>query len=173
MAKAAFLSASLLALAAPTRADEALLAKYRGAADACWASAAGDITHTESCRSLVFDACTLGEPGGQSNQGMSHCLYADAAFWDEKLNALWGHAMAVVRDADAADMEYAPDFAVRAERLRDAQRAWIAFRDAQCAFDYAVFGDGSLRLLLYPGCLADMTFDRVTDLMSIISQFEG
>ena len=32
-----------------------------------------------------------------------------------------------------------PEFANRAKALRDAQRAWIRFRDAECGLAYAVW----------------------------------
>ena len=164
------LAALVVGLAAPAQADEALLAAHRGAADACWASVLGQPERVEGCSDLVFEACSA-TPDGQSNLGMSHCLYAEADFWDEKLNAEWQRLIPLVRETDAVDAAFGPEYAVREDKLRAAQRAWIAFRDAQCAFDYAIPGGGSLRQLYYPGCLADLTRERVADLLSIGMEF--
>ncbi len=66
-----------------------------------------------------------GEPGGMSTMGMAGCIAAEVAWWDEKLNDEWPRVMAAARERDEADREYAPGYAVRAEKLRAAQRAWI------------------------------------------------
>jgi uncharacterized protein YecT (DUF1311 family) len=162
-----------LALAAPAAADDALLAAYRGPADACWARAEGDLARAEACNGVLSEACMEGEPGGMSNTGMSQCLYAEAAFWDEKLNQEWARVMALVAEADTADRAIDPGYAVREDKLRAAQRAWIAFRDAQCGFDYSIHGGGSMRLLYYPSCLSDMTYARVRDLLGLAVEFGG
>lgn len=166
--------ALILALAAaPALGDDALLTKYRGAMDACWSEVGGDVSRAQDCLGKLSDACMEGEPDGMSNLGMSQCLYAEAEFWDEKLNQLWGNVMSALRKADADTRDYAPEEAVREEKLRAAQRAWIGFRDAQCAFDYAIPGGGSVRQLYYPSCLSQMTFERVQDLLGIAEEFRG
>ncbi|PIE08585.1 MAG: hypothetical protein CSA74_01590 [Rhodobacterales bacterium] len=150
---------------------EVLAERYGAPAEACWASAA-DFEARRACDGMVFEACTAGEPGGQSNQGMSACLYGANAFWDGLLNAEWARVIAQAKAVDAETRRSEPVYAVREERLRAAQRAWIGFRDAQCAFDEAVPGSGSMRLLYYPGCLGRMTFERLLDLVAIGDELE-
>ena len=162
----------LLLAAVPALADDAeLLQKYRGSADPCWYAAA-DVQDLGACDGLLSEACMAGEPGGMSNLGMSQCVYAEAAFWDEKLNEEWRVVIALMREADRESAAYEPAYAVREEKLRAAQRAWITFRDAQCAFDYAIPGGGSIRQLYAPACLSDMTFERLGDLRAIRAEFE-
>ena len=47
-------------------------------------------------------------------------------------------------------------------RLIQAQRAWITFRDATCNFEAAEALGGSLEPLLYTGCLERVTSERTT-----------
>jgi len=139
---------------------------YRASLDTCYAQAerADDL---DACRSLLSDACIAGEPQGQTTRGMSMCLQAEYRVWDEWLNIEYRATMARLRTIDEFDRETNPEYAVRAARLRDAQRAWIVFRDADCAVDYALWGNGSLRLIAGPSCLAGRTFDRVKDLIQL------
>jgi len=48
--------------------------------------------------------------------------------------------------------------------LRQAQRAWIEFRDAECAWQADEARGGSLAGVLHPACLADLTHQRATEL---------
>lgn len=47
-------------------------------------------------------------------------------------------------------------------RLREAQRAWVAFRDKQCAFETAPYSTGSIYPVLVAGCLTELTQARTT-----------
>lgn len=55
-----------------------------------------------------------------------------------------------------------------ARRLRDAQRTWLAFRDAQCALAGLEALGGSLEPLLVAGCMSEMTERRAAELMTMI-----
>lgn len=147
-------------------AEEDLLAKYRAESDHCYAQSETSVGK-KACNGLLSGVCMDEEPGGQSTQGMVRCTRAETFFWDEKLNEAYALALADVKAADADDKEYTPEFAVRQDRLRDAQRAWIAFRDAQCGFDYSIWGSGSMSRVWGASCLSQMTFERVLDLLDI------
>jgi len=55
------------------------------------------------------------------------------------------------------------------QRLKAAQRAWIAYRDAQCALaGYGAIG-GSLESTLVAGCLAEMTDRRTAELRLMLT----
>lgn len=45
-------------------------------------------------------------------------------------------------------------------RLREAQRAWIAFRDKQCAFETAAYSTGSIYPVLVATCVTELTVRR-------------
>lgn len=163
-------TATLALLAGAAFGDDALLAQFRASADGCWASVRGQPERIEDCADLVYEACSA-SPQGQSNLGMSQCLYAEAAFWDERLNAVWRQVIPKVREADARDRAYEPELAVREDKLRAAERAWIGFRDAQCDFEYSLAGGGSIRQLFYPSCLATETRTRVKNLVGLGQEF--
>lgn len=69
--------------------------------------------------------------------------------WDGKLNTAYGDAMS----------HLAPE---RAAALRDVQRAWLAYRDANCAF-YRT-GEGTIASIEAATCMFALTRDRAREL---------
>jgi uncharacterized protein YecT (DUF1311 family) len=59
------------------------------------------------------------------------------------------------------------------KQLVAAQRAWIAFRDAECAFAASGVSGGSIYPTIYAGCLEDITLARVENLKDFLSCQEG
>ena len=70
------------------------------------------------------------------------------------------------READAA-LNRAYGLAVKEgspehrEKLRTAQRAWLAYRDAECAWESGRYEGGTLAPVTYGQCLVDLTRARV------------
>ena len=58
-------------------------------------------------------------------------------------------------------------------RLEAAQRAWIAFRDAECTFATAAATDGSGRPYLQATCLYDLAQTRLDQLQDYLDCQEG
>lgn len=54
-----------------------------------------------------------------------------------------------------------------------AQRAWIAFRDAECAFTSSGVAGGSVHPMMVMMCRDGLTRDRIKDLKSYLSCEEG
>lgn len=98
---------------------------------------------------------------------LTYCAEQDWMAADEALNAAYGEAKALMQQIDA-DLP-------KAERgaeayLRDAQRAWISFRDAACAAEgYAMHGGSAEPMLVY-GCRARLTEQRTEDLQLLTEQ---
>ena len=91
---------------------------------------------------------------------MNQCAGRAARDADADLNRLWPQ---VVRRMQISDRE--SDSNGEAEkRLRAAQRAWIAFRDAQCQLEGVEALGGSMETLLVQGCLEEMTKRRIDQL---------
>lgn len=86
--------------------------------------------------------CLQSEAGG-SNIGIGYCFGAEWQQWDGLLNQTYQTLLAEQAAADADMMEFNEALAVGEETLRDMQRAWIAYRDAACAFEYAQWGGGT------------------------------
>jgi len=96
---------------------------------------------------------------------MNQCANMDFQAADAELNAVYKKAMAKMRETDS----YLPDdLKGAADTLRDAQRAWIPYRDKACeAYGFLARG-GSMEPMLYSSCLADLTNQRVKELQELV-----
>lgn len=92
---------------------------------------------------------------------MTYCAEQDWLEADAALNTVYGLAMAKMRETDG----YLPDnLKGAADALRDAQRAWIPYRDKACAaYGYLARG-GTLEPQLIYSCRAGLTRARVSEL---------
>ena len=97
------------------------------------------------------------QPGGYTTVGMSDCISSETAEWDAILNEEYKATQAVLAERDA---EGRSDILDRTDSLRDAQRAWIAFRDADCTARYAIWQDGTIRTIVGANCHLTMTAAR-------------
>lgn len=88
---------------------------------------------------------------------MNQCAALDYQAADEDLNLAYGTA----RSAMAQIGPHAVD------KLRDAQRAWIPFRDLACEVEGLMFEGGSMQPLIVDSCLADLTRQRTEQLRSM------
>ncbi|RVT85611.1 DUF1311 domain-containing protein [Rhodobacteraceae bacterium CCMM004] len=92
---------------------------------------------------------------------LTWCAEQDYLRADAELNAAYAAAVAAARQMDAAGGAGAVPVA---EMLRDAQRAWIPFRDAACAAEAQVARGGSIMGQITHQCLARVTRGRTLDL---------
>lgn len=138
---------------------------HAGLVDACLAAAPAEAR--AGCIGKVSDACIAGAEGGETTLGMSMCMADEAEVWDRLLNAEYRKTMARAKAMDSDEAESFPQFANRAVALRDAQRAWIAFRDAECALAYAEWGAGSMRHIAGSECVMRMTAQRALELRAM------
>ncbi len=90
----------------------------------------------------------LAAPSGQSTYGMLHCGDAEIGVQDARLNKAY--------KADMADMA---DGSAGKAALLKAQRAWIAFRDADCASVREVRG-GTIAAIFMQNCYLEHTARR-------------
>lgn len=59
----------------------------------------------------------------------------------------------------------------REEALREAQRAWINYRDKDCAYESLVLGNGgTISSSLQWGCLATLTKNRAIELQKMLNR---
>lgn len=155
-------AAAALILALPATAAEHELETFQPVLTQCYEAAATPDAK-RACIGKMWDACQT-TPDGGTTIGMSFCALAERDVWDGYLNAEYRATMDAMRRMDAAD---GPEFATRADFLRDAQRAWIAFRDAECGLAYAIWGSGSMRQIAGAACLRDLTAERTIELIEI------
>src|SRR6185503_18775489 len=102
---------------------------------------------------------------------MNMCAGLDFESADRELNVAY---RAAIQSAQQADREYARiESAAGGDRsgepgeeatLREAQRAWVGFRDAQCRMESFEARGGSMQPVLDSGCRATLTRARTAEL---------
>ncbi|QPH55536.1 lysozyme inhibitor LprI family protein [Pontivivens ytuae] len=119
----------------------------------------------EHCMGRIATACMDADPGqNQTTVGMMDCYLLESRIWDTRLNAEYAAVIDVFAEMDTYDAEFNVPL-TRVDTLRDAQRAWIAFRDAECSNRYALWGSGSMRLIEGAICRSELTALRTLDLI--------
>ncbi|WP_018688283.1 lysozyme inhibitor LprI family protein [Ahrensia kielensis] len=99
---------------------------------------------------------------------MNHCSGLEFKEADNALNEAWSTVRAAVKSIDESNKEFAPDEPSAADNLLKAQRAWIDYRDGQCAAEAAQYAGGSIQPLIRNTCLAGMTKKRTGELQQMI-----
>jgi len=91
---------------------------------------------------------------------LATCTANDAASADTALNAVYKALAGRLAPADQ-------------KRLREAQRAWIPFRDKECSFRTRPYADGSVYSSLIGVCKAELTKARLAQLQHQLQCPEG
>lgn len=115
---------------------------------------------------MLFAAILAAQPldcrNAMQQQEMNRCAAEAARAADADMNRAAAQVMrAFVADRGGENGE-------AARRLRDAQRTWLAFREAQCALAGIEALGGSLEPYLVGDCLKTMTEQRIVDLMMMV-----
>lgn len=112
-------------------------------------------------------------------------LLASGAQADDCANAVDQRTMnaCAAKDYQSADKQLNSLYKQINERLKDnpeskkllvgAQRAWVAFRDAECGFSASGVAGGSVYPLIHSNCLAEQTKARVAVLKTYLKCQEG
>jgi uncharacterized protein YecT (DUF1311 family) len=98
----------------------------------------------------VYTKC-MASPDGQSTLGMIQCMQEETERQDARLNVAYRKAM-----TDLTPQEK--------DRLKTAQRAWITFRDADCAALWDPDNWGTLSKVTANQCTLDRTIARTIEL---------
>lgn len=110
----------------------------------------GDEISLRECIGAASRVC-MEAPGGDTTVGMMECTLRENAWWDNYLNFLYQDLKANLTTDQFTS-------------LRDAQRAWITYRDAKCGFEYEYWKEGTIRSTFHSSCLLDATATRAIDL---------
>lgn len=97
----------------------------------------------EVCIGASADLCMEQSPGGSSTVGMGACLWAEYAYWDDRLNAVYSTVMQSKKAMDAELKDLGSSAPQQAPALREMQRAWVGFRDALCEYERSWWGGGT------------------------------
>lgn len=92
---------------------------------------------------------------------LTYCAEKEWEAADAKLNTAYSAAMKSMREMDA---ELSADLEGAAETLKEAQRAWIPYRDKACAAAGFLARGGSMEPMLIYSCLAELTEQRTQQL---------
>ena len=93
-------------------------------------------------------------------QEMNRCADEDFRRADAELNQVYQRAIGAAREADA-ELEPDDPRPKYEPTLRAAQRAWVAFRDAQCDWEgMQEARGGSMEPMVVSGCMEQMTRAR-------------
>lgn len=94
---------------------------------------------------------------------MNNCAGADFEKADAELNRVYKEAIASIPEMATGEQPF--DKASWEEALRASQRAWVAFRDAECEDHVEKFwGGGSGRTVDIIGCKTEKTEQRTKEL---------
>jgi uncharacterized protein YecT (DUF1311 family) len=157
--------AALLAPPAAAQDADAALALVRSCLGA--AGARADAT---ACRGAYARDCAATTEGGDTTLGIAACATAETEAWDRLLNEAYAELVLLARRRALLDAEAGLEPPPLEDMLREAQRAWIAFRDADCEQEYAIWGRGSQRQVAGAFCLMDRTATRVLELQAKLGQ---
>ena len=144
-----------MALAAPATAQDAGSVDAGvdpGAVRACFAGTRTGETRP-ACLGAAARRCQA-RPGGETTMGLVDCIQGEAAAWDAVLNEEYRATRAALSARGEA----------LASSLLAAQRAWIAYRDAECRLSHDRWGDGTLRGVVHANCILGFTAERSLEL---------
>jgi uncharacterized protein YecT (DUF1311 family) len=97
-----------------------------------------------------------------SQMGLNHCVGITYKKTDARLNAVYGQIIARLKDNAATKA-----------KLVAAQKAWIAFRDAECTFRSSSVEGGSIYPMVVTQCLDGLTQKRIAELEPLLTCEEG
>jgi len=93
-----------------------------------------------------------------SQPDLDDCAYRLYDQADRLLNEAWAEAVAQARETDARTGDR------NEAMLRDAERAWIDYRDRHCESVAWIWGDGNAQPMIQAGCLQSLTERRAEEL---------
>ncbi len=121
------------------------------------------------CCSVTHAAPALNCKDPQSNYEMKMCADQDLKKADAELKIAYDKAIAHARETDrwSRTRKVSQNKPDDEPLLREAQRAWVSFRDANCKYQYQIYYGGSHAGLAYLLCMADTTKARVKELRQL------
>lgn len=124
----------------------------------------------QSCLGTGSARCQSITEGGGTTLGVVDCNRQELAAWELILDEEHKSALRHAIELDAAEPA-APLKAAGA--VTQSQQSWQAFRDAQCAMEYAKWGRGTMRNIASSLCELSMTAERAISLRNWYQGEEG
>lgn len=95
------------------------------------------------CIGKSAQACMQTSRHGETTAGMMACYDAERAYWDGRLNMAYHVLISQHRSSDREMQELGSVAPSVAETLQAMQRTWIAWRDASCRYERAIWLGGT------------------------------
>ena len=102
-----------------------------------------------------------------SQAEMTACAHIDYQKADKELNLVWPRVKEALKNWDQ-NLDHPLN--ISSQRLLDAQRAWILFRDAHCDVQALQWAGGTGQAMIGSMCRAELTRERTTQLKSILEE---
>jgi uncharacterized protein YecT (DUF1311 family) len=105
-----------------------------------------------------------------SNPEYKACVARAADKADAALNKAYQSLLDAVR---AAGKDMGQDPSTQIADLKDAQKQWIAFRDANCTFEDSLAFGGTAIGGNYSSCLCALSYERINDFERMVKDVMG
>ena len=135
-------------------------AEERKAIADCLERVAGqsELKQMAACIGIVADPCP--EAAGANTFTIVACHMREQKIWDGYLNEWYGEAEKRLADEPAA------------AALKDAQRAWIAFRDAKCGYWQKRYEGGTFASVVTGDCMRVEAGRRALEMRAIFDDLD-
>jgi len=161
--RAPLVALALLVLAPATaRADpefDPTAAERKTIADCLEQSGSDELKAMSACIGLIADPCP--EAPGANTMTIVACQEREEKIWDGYLNDWYGEAVKRLKDDPNA-----------LAALKDAQRAWIVFRDAKCDYWEKRYAGGTFASIAAGNCMRVTTGQRALEMRAIFDDLD-
>ena len=106
-------------------------------------------------RPAAKDPC----PGANSQYELNQCAHKEFQAADASLNRIYNQLASNLDEGARA-------------KLKEAELAWLKYRDANCEFVSSEYEGGTMRPMVHSFCLADMTRARTAELKAQLKELE-
>lgn len=105
----------------------------------------------------------------ETQSDMNRCADRGYEEADREMNAQWKITLAAMRESDRGTGEdgFGPP---SAQLLLESQRAWLAYRDAQCVVQGQYARGGSMQPMLESNCKEMLTAERTETLRRLLEE---
>ncbi len=116
--------------------------------------------------SLALGLLAAAPAAAQTQAQMNQTAATQYRLADATMAGQWRRTYAAMKARDGRDRSRGGGFGYAAATLAS-QRAWLAFRDAQCTIEGGEFAGGSMQPLAQIQCKTRLTNERTTQLRSL------
>lgn len=115
-----------------------------------------------------YPRCDQAKADQGIQSAMTICAHRDFLEADSAMNAQWAETAKEMKNRDLLAETFDDGRPGYFEALLDAQRKWIAFRDAQCVSEGYYARGGSMEPMLVGLCKAQLTRERAEQLRDLV-----